>query len=333
MGKKSKKKGARKEKLQERREQQLEQLDRYDSDGGSNEVVDNRRDREYFVGDRVWFKGDRAYYDENNPNSYRGLVHAVDGDFVEIKPLQALIDGIHYTERIPTKTKPPDKFYVFPDFCDMTLRFDVGDKVICKVCDCLIPASVCTFWPIGEFEVKGIPLPAAAVDRVPHYKCEKLLKDGYGPPCVPALKDCDSFIRRKPASFRFEVGDTVTFNSMRAWGNTAAASNQLQRCALEWTEGKIILVDVCEEGVDYAVYECSFKVAGKKYTCLIEKDDDEHIAPIGAEPRRRLIEAIEQDCSRDHFNYLTRHFHIDITAFRDLVVTKAIEFASYNALT
>eukprot|EP00984_Skeletonema_dohrnii_P009927 scaffold3827_cov72-Skeletonema_dohrnii-CCMP3373.AAC.1 len=115
MGKKSKKKGgaankaARKEKLQERREQQLEQLDQqHYSDGGNNELVDNRRDREYFVGDRVWFMGDESYCDMRNPNTYRGVVHAVDGDFVEIKPLQSLIDGGNYTERIPTKTKPPD---------------------------------------------------------------------------------------------------------------------------------------------------------------------------------------------------------------------------------
>ena len=80
--------------MQERREQQLEQLDhQYYSDGGNNELVDNRRDREYFVGDRVWFKDDLSYCVGDNPNMYRGIVDAVDGDFVEITPLQALIDG------------------------------------------------------------------------------------------------------------------------------------------------------------------------------------------------------------------------------------------------
>eukprot|EP00984_Skeletonema_dohrnii_P030095 scaffold21232_cov57-Skeletonema_dohrnii-CCMP3373.AAC.1 len=337
MGKKSKKKGgaankaARKEKLQERREQQLEQLDQNNSDdGGNNELVDNRRDREYFVGDRVWFKDDLSYCVGDNPNMYRGIVDAVDGDFVEITPLQALIDGVDdFTLRIPTKTKPPDEMYVFPDFCDMTLRFDIGDKVICKADD-WIPATVSYRWPIFELEEQNFPLPSAAVDLVPHYKCNKLFDDGY--PSVAAPYDNNDCIQSRPSTFRFKVGDSVTINSMKAQGNTAAAANHLRRNA-EWTDGKIILVDVCEEGLDYAVYECTFKVATKKYSCFINDDDDEHIALVDADPRKRLFDAIEQDCSRHHFIYLTSHFNIDIAAFRDLVMTKAIEFASYNALT
>ena len=209
MGKKSKKKGgaankaARKEKLQERREQQLEQLDQYYSDDDGNiAVVDNRRDREYFVGDRVWFKGER--YDVDNPSTYRGIVQKIDGDFVEIKPLQALIDGAHYTERIPTKTKPPDDVYLFPDFCDMTLRFDIGDKVVCNG-ECWIPASVGSLWPIEKIEEQGLPLPADAEYKVPHYRCDKLFEDDY--PCVAAPNDDDDTIRRRPTSFRLKVGD------------------------------------------------------------------------------------------------------------------------------
>eukprot|EP00984_Skeletonema_dohrnii_P002526 scaffold876_cov92-Skeletonema_dohrnii-CCMP3373.AAC.1 len=333
MGKKSKKKGgaankaARKEKLQERREQQLDQLDQNSDDGGNTELVDNRRDREYFVGDRVWFKND--FCDGENPNTYRGIVYSVNRDFLKIKPLQALIDGGDYTEIIPTKTKPPDKTYVFPDFCDMTLRFDIGDKVICKADD-WIPATVSYRWPIFELEEQNFPLPSAAVDLVPHYKCNKLFDDGY--PSVAAPYDNNDCIQSRPSTFRFKVGDSVTINSMKARGNTAAAANHLRRNA-EWTDGKIILADVCEEGLDYAVYECSFKVAAKKYSCFINDDYDEHIALVDADPRKRLFDAIEQDCSRHHLIYLTSHFNIDITAFRDLVMTKAIEFASYNALT
>jgi len=266
MGKKSKKKGgaankaARKEKLQERREQQLEQLDQNSDDGDNNELVDNRRDREYFVGDRVWFKGDLSYCDGKNPNTYRGIVHAVDRDFVEIKPLQALIDGDDYTQRIPTKIKPSQKMYVFPDFCDMTLRFDIGDNVICNVDD-WVPASVSYLWPIEENDFLQGFLPATASDVVPHYECNMLFGGDY--PSVTAPHDDDDYIQRKPTSFRFKVGDNVTFNSMKARGNTAAAANHLRRNA-EWSDGKIASVDLCEEGLDYAVYECSFKVAAKK---------------------------------------------------------------------
>eukprot|EP00984_Skeletonema_dohrnii_P030927 scaffold22810_cov103-Skeletonema_dohrnii-CCMP3373.AAC.1 len=335
MGKKSKKKGgaankaARKEKLQERREQQLDQLDQNSDDGGNNELLDNRRDREYFVGDRVWFKGDLSYCDGKNPNTYRGIVHAVDGDFVEITPLQALIDGDDYTQRIPTKIKPSQKMYVFPDFCDMTLRFDIGDNVICNVDD-WVPASVSYLWPIEENDFLQGFLPATASDVVPHYECKMLFGGDY--PTVTAPHDDDDYIQLKPTSFRFKVGDRVTFNSMKARGNTAAAANHLRRNA-EWSDGKITSVDLCEEGLDYAVYECTFKVAAKKYSCFINDDDDEHIALVDADPRKRLFDAIEQDCSRDHFLYLTSHFNIDVAAFRDLVMTKAIEFASYNALT
>src|SRR6056300_1119561 len=180
MGKKSKKKGgggaaskaARKEKLQERREQQLEQLDEYNSDGGdnNNEELQERRDREYFVGDRVWFMGYSMRRD--NPNTYRGIVQSVDGSSVEVKPLQSFIDGSNYTERISTK----DDFNydisdcVFPDFCDMTLRFDVGDKVICSdEGGRWGSATVDDLWAIGEIR----SLPSSAADAVPHYKFAK----------------------------------------------------------------------------------------------------------------------------------------------------------------
>ena len=121
---KSKKKGgtanktARKEKLQERREQQLEQLDQYLDDGDNNELIDNRRDREYFVGDRVWFVDNRdsSHCERKNPNTYQGIVQAVDGDLLEIKPLQAFIDGVHYTQRISTKTKPLTRCMYFRIF-------------------------------------------------------------------------------------------------------------------------------------------------------------------------------------------------------------------------
>ena len=341
MGKKSKKKGggaaskaARKEKLQERREQQLEQLDQNPDDGGggNNELVKKRRpDREYFVGDRVWFKGDPAHYDKNNPNTYRGIVQKVDENFVEITPLQTLIDGADYTERIYfyTECTPQDESYVFPDFCDMTLRFDIGEKVICSA-DGWIPASVCKLWPIDLIRNHSLTLPAAAADEVPHYYCDQVLSDNH--PFLSAPSDFDSTIQKRPTSFRFKVGDNVTFNSLKAEGNTRAAENYLHRAAT-WTDGKIILVDVCEENLNYAVYECSFKVATKKYSCLILDDDDENIALVDADPRKRLFDAIEQDCSRDHFIYLQSHFNIDVAAFRDLILEKAIQFASYNALT
>ena len=41
---------------------------------------------------------------------------------------------------------------------------------------------------------------------------------------------------------------------MKARGNTSAAVKQLEKGPM-WTSGKIIMVDICEEGTDYAAYE------------------------------------------------------------------------------
>jgi hypothetical protein len=337
MGKKSKKKGgggaaskaARKEKLQERREQQLEQLDQYsDDDGGDNNNNEElqpsrlRRERENFVGDRVWFVGDHMRH--NNPNSYRGIVQSVDGDFVVIKPLQSFIDGSEFTERISTKIE------IFPDFCDMTLRFDVGDKVMCSDKGRgWIPATVDELWAISELMF----LPSSAGDAVPHYLCSKEVDDEENN-CI-APKDDDGYIKIRPTSFRFKVGDFVVFNPAMAAGISAAASNYLRRKAetASWIQGKVANVDFfVATGRLYASYECSVQVGAKSYSCIIWYDDDESIALADADPRKRLFDAIEQDCSRLHFIYLTTHFKIDVATFRDLVVTKAIEFASYDAL-
>ena len=105
MGKKSKKKGkagdntkaSRKERLQERREQQLDALDRdsdedYDDDEANENETPPPLQREYFVGDRVWFVKN-ANWDGCNPNSYRGIVQCVHANSVDILSLQSMIDG------------------------------------------------------------------------------------------------------------------------------------------------------------------------------------------------------------------------------------------------
>ena len=341
MGKKSKKKGssskkaARKAKQQERREQPLVQPEQpsQQADDGVNNNCDppQRPDREYFVGDRVWFK-DNINCMHDNPNVHRGIIHDIDGDFFLIKPLQSLIDGAHYVHRVPKKIPLNRNTYVFPDFMDLTLRFDVGDKILLGSQGLFEAGMVTRQWGVDVFDIDEprYNLPSNAVDFMSHYKCAKVFNNGgYD---FNVASDNDRLIRVKPTSFRFKVGDAVTINSKKASGGSTAAKNNLQRNDT-WTEGKIILVDVCEEGLVYAAYECSFIVAAKTYSCFVNVDDDEHIALVNEDPRKRLFDAIEQDCSRDHFIYLTSHFGIDIMAFENLVLTKAIEFASYNALT
>lgn len=355
MGKKSKKKGgggaaskaARKEKLQERREQQLEQLDQYSDgdDGDNNNEFQPRsfRTREYFVGDRVWFCGPCIRYD--NPNTYRGIVQSIDGEFVVVKSLQSFIDGSDYIERISTEhnvypyldASSGSNMYdvVFPDFCDMTLRFDVGDKVCCMLDgEGKVPATVDYLWAIGE--LAGRPLPSTAGDMIPLYKSLKRCHNETRYPSVAAPHDKDDCIQIRPTNFRCKVGDRVVFNPAKATFLmrviSAPLENYLQQNRESWVLGKITEVDICEVGKDYAPYVCSFQVGAKSYSCIIWDDNDENIALANADPRKRLFDAIEQDCTRLHFIHLTTHFKIDVTTFRDLVLMKAIEFASHDAL-
>ena len=107
-------------------------------------------------------------------------------------------------------------------------------------------------WPIDEIENQGLRLPAAAGELVPHYRCGKLFRDDYS--SVAAPRDADDCIQIRPTPFRFKAGDNVTFDSMKARGNTSAAVKQLEKGPM-WTSGKIIMVDICEEGTDYAAYE------------------------------------------------------------------------------
>ena len=44
------------------------------------------------------------------------------------------------------------------------------------------------------------------------------------------------------------------------------------------------------------------------------------------------MDAIEQNCDMDHFNYLLDEYDIDVSTFQDLVLSKAIEFGNYWVL-
>ena len=50
--------------------------------------------------------------------------------------------------------------------------------------------------------------------------------------------------------------------------------------------------------------------------------DDEHVAKADKKhnPRARLMDAIEQDCSLCNIDYLVKAFDIDVASFQDLVL-------------
>jgi hypothetical protein len=81
---------------------------------------------------------------------------------------------------------------------------------------------------------------------------------------------------------------------------------------------------------DYAYYEVNVEGGGKGYTT---KDTDENMASLKNSPRERLFDAIEQDCSYEHIDYLFTNAGIDVTIFHDVVVSQAIKYASTNGLS
>ena len=128
MGKKSRRaKGgaaadvSRKERLQERRQRTLDAAANL-NDHQQHDDVTERRHRRYFVGDRVWFVS--HFSNGNNPNTYRGIVHRVGEHSLGIVTLQSKLDGSNEVWEIHIES-------VFPDFKDLTLRFNVGDPVVC----------------------------------------------------------------------------------------------------------------------------------------------------------------------------------------------------------
>lgn len=133
---------------------------------------------------------------------------------------------------------------------------------------------------------------------------------------------------KHPKSFRFSIGQRVLFNPYLA---IAAQKSMTDLTFDTWCEGEIADIDIMgRKNEDYFSYECSFGSSGK-LKCFITKDDDEHITTIvDADPRDRLFEAISQDCTPYHLEYLVNFYSMDVLMFRDLVVDKAIEFGSYN---
>jgi hypothetical protein len=335
MGKKSRKKGgadkgtARKNKLNSRREQRNQSTandsDDDDDDGGYSSRFNNPNQRDYFPGDRVWFIEDDTF-EADNPNTYRGIVKSnfSCGQLICIISLQSIIDGDDNAFlAIP-------RHRVFPDFQDLTLRFNVGDRVVCQ-CFPWCTGTIQFQWPIREIRSDD-SVPVDVTSMLPHYKCHVDWQDPrMEVPFVPAPDDDDSCIKLRPSSFRFKWGEVVDINPRMAEGSTGRSKTEIAK-STTWLRGEITAVDVSKCGMNYAVYECSF---GKKkeFACRILDDNDENIARADADPRERLFDAIEQDCSRDHLIFLCSYFGMDVSTFRDLVVAKAIEFASYQALS
>ena len=273
MGKKSKKaKGkdaSRKERLQERRERTLdaaanpEQRD----EGPYSQQRDDPLPgyvRPYFAGDRVWFYHNGS--DGANPLTYRGVIQEVDAHrgMLGIVSLQNLIAEKNEVWRVRV-----DK--AFPDFCDLTLRFNPGDHVLCKT-NSWMPKIVTYLWPIYEIEeslggsFSDVQSPR---DIVPHYKCGPVSRRGGH---VASPSDHDSNIRKHPTAFRFSAGDSVILNITLAFIPGRALDNNFLTVPESPCEGMVTQVDITGKFSGYFVYECECSFDGQEqFKCYIAR--------------------------------------------------------------
>lgn len=320
MGKKSKRKTVnkkeRKERLEERRERQLDVVEDDNRSGGQgdNEIDDDSID----VGDRVWFVAGPS-------NWRRGVVKEV------VDPLNDSLDPLDSLDEryiiVPVDASDREVEYKVARPCtkrdhfEWALRFDVDDEVVCYDGQegIWVPATVKKLWPTYQYE----RLYECLVDK----RRREDLPGGYRRDNVYIGADTDDFIVKRPASFRFSVGEKVVFNVDKVELVKRPPRGK------QWISGTVDCVD-CVGGEEYyVVYECKFIMErGKVQRCSILHDDDEHIASSEAYPRQRLFDAIEQGCSRDHIHYLITEFGLDVSAFKDLVIEKAINNGCYGAL-
>lgn len=224
----------------------------------------------------------------------------------------------HYVNRFVYESRQDVK----RDHFEWALRFDVGDKVVCCNGGRWIRATVRGLWPTDSKVRQG---PDNMTEVVKPYECEVDRRHhGQLPPSLYIIgRDKDEHIKKSPTSFRFCAGDKVIFDADKA------AFNKRPPRGKQWIDGTY-----ADE--QYAVYEISLPVEkNKAQTGFIPywyDDDDEHIASSEAYPRQQLLDAITQGCSCDHIHYLVTELGLDVSAFKDLVIEKAIHNGSYGAL-
>ena len=234
---------------------------------------------------------------------------------------------------------PTDK--IITNWWGWTLRFEVGDKVLCSTSKGWVPAIVTYQWPIHRLPMHRRVYPKHRDDKMVFYECKRLTAssssssyddDNKNPLFVP--RDIDGAIMKDPPTFRFTIGTKVVVSM----GKTiiTQSSNKKRGGYNEdaWIEGTISRVRVLGFP-NFAYYECNCTLAsGKTLTCHILKDDDEHVANSSSSPRERFLDAIEQNCSLDHLDYLTNTLEggMDVSTFQSIVLKHAIATASYNGL-
>jgi hypothetical protein len=348
MGKQSKRKtGSKKEhkeRQEERRIRAIQEVstktdddDDKDNDAGTDTDADadgkpyDDRVEEIMVGDRVWWR--------DQPPWQRGIVRRVVKD--ELEPgitnymVQPIKDGdgkqlIAVSSRYRTFSGSDESMKTIKrDRNDWVPRFSVGDRVLCHTSHAedddseivWAPATVSELWITPRIDNELILVYVCGVDApIAGYSA--------GDPLY-VKEDLNGVVIKEHSSiFRFAVSDAVLFSTEEAVFLDNRAPNQPP-----WREGKVAKVDCFGLNGPYAVYEVSFVGPRNRITiCRITVDDDQHICRVDATPRERLMDAIDQRCSYAHIDYLVSTTELDVTSFRDLLVARAIQSCSYDAI-
>ena len=312
MGKKNRRKNVnkkeRKEQLEERRERLHEIVDRQDEDPeqyDDGEDDDETEDLSIEVGNRV-------FYATDDGRDMRGIVKDIipsEGRYL-VLPVDKADESDSYVDLPESKVIRDDK--------EWTTQLKVGDNVVFRDFNSRwVTGSITGLFPCHYSE--GV---------VSNYTC---MQDGISDTEYSIPFETYGQVMKHPHSFRFSVGDDVVFASAFAAADVAShASSSLLEAT--WIRGKISRVDIVGRSDYYAAYECSYIDGKRSRKCHILMDSDEHITSLTSSPRERLFEAIEQDCSYRHIDDLVTPSALDVMAFRDVLVSKAIENASYSAL-
>jgi hypothetical protein len=231
MGKKSRRKKenkkARAERLQERRERVQETVDRGDVDFVAEDPAHSST---IFPGDRVWCFGPQrqcraVVKRESKPGCYKVL--PVDAP----EPAKGEEDAAFLTVRRGDLVK---------DTLPWTLRFNVGDKVVCFTKDGWLLAEVSEHFPIQQYLVDEL-------ENMPCYKCKIHGEDTW----VTVPYDTDEYVVKRVSgtTARFFENDEVMVSTALVEG--------LRRTRNEpWIRGRVSRVEVFGRRDFYAVYEC-----------------------------------------------------------------------------
>jgi ankyrin repeat protein len=210
------------------------------------------------------------------------------------------------------------------DRTNWVLRFTTGQDVVC----CVGPDDVNLTWQLGKVVLTwpGHSSPSAVYEyalyevNILHPETRNQTVDSH---YMYDDKRDSLFEYKMP---RYLIGDEVLFSSRLA--------TELRKYVKRepWIRATVTKVDIFGRRDFYSPYQVEFMTGRQRETCFILEDTDECICRADVTPRERFFDAVEQGCDISHLKYLVLEFSLDVASFTELVLAKAIEHASYEAL-